>query len=60
MRREEITFNDVYHNFKRRLPNLSKHVEYWRPDGYLSVRVFLTDGAQLVYKYLDKRPVFVA
>lgn len=58
MRQEKVTFTDVYKDFKARLPNLSKGVSYWQPNGYLSIRIFFRDGSQMVYDYLYKKGVF--
>ena len=58
MRAEKVTFADVYKDFKARLPNLSKGVSHWQPDGYLSIRIFFWDGSQMVYDYLYKKGVF--
>lgn len=58
MQQEKVSFADIYKDFKERLPNLSKGVVYWKPDGYLSIRIFFLDGSQMVYDYLYKRGVF--
>jgi hypothetical protein len=58
MRAEKVTFADVYKDFKARLPNLSKGVSHWQPNGYLSIRIFFWDGSQMVYDYLYKKGVF--
>lgn len=52
--REKITWQDVYKDFKIRLPNLSKRATYWKPRGYLSITVYLEDGSQMAYDYLYK------
>ena len=58
MRQEKVTFTDVYRDFKARLPNLSKGVAYWRPNGYLSIQIVFKDGSQMVYDYLYQKGVF--
>ena len=59
MRREKVTFTDIYKDFKARLPNLSKRVLYWRPNGYLSIQVFFQDGSQMIYDYFYKKGNFI-
>lgn len=58
MRSEKVTFADVYEDFKARLPNLSKGAAYWKPNGYLSIRIFFWDGSQMIYDYLYKKGIF--
>lgn len=58
MRQEKVTFKDVYQDFKARLPNLSKGVQYWLPNGYLTIKIFFWDGSEMVYDYLYKKGVF--
>jgi hypothetical protein len=57
--RKKITWNDVYKDFKIRLPNLSKKVTYWKPRDYLSITVYFEDGSQMVYDYLYKKASFI-
>lgn len=57
--RGKITWNDIYKDFKIRLPNLSKRATYWKPRGYLSITVYFEDGSQMAYDYLYKKASFI-
>ncbi len=59
MRQEKITFTDIYKDFKKRFPNLSKKTEDWRPNGYLSILIFFKDSSEMVYDYLWKKGSFI-
>lgn len=56
---KKITWQDIYNDFKARLPNLSKEAIEYRPYGYLSILIFFTDGSQLVYDFLSERAFFL-
>lgn len=58
MQQEKLTFTDIYNDFRMRLPNLSKGVNYWKPNGYLSIRIAFKDGSQMVYDYLTRKGTF--
>ena len=58
--REKITWDDIYKDFKIRLPNLSKIATYWKPRGYLSITVHFEDGSKMAYDYLYKKATFIA
>lgn len=57
--REKITWQDIYKDFRIRLPNLSKRAAYWKPRGYLSITVYFEDGSEIAYDYLCKKVSFI-
>ena len=59
MRTEKVKFKDIYDDFKIRMPNLSKKVEHWRPNGYLSIWIFFRDGSQMIYDYFYSKGAFI-
>lgn len=58
MRKEKITFVDVYNDFKTQFPTLSRGASHWKPNGYLSIQVFFQDGSEMTYDYSNKKGSF--
>lgn len=52
---KKITWLEIYQDFQRRFPRLSKDVARYQPNGYLSILVFFRDGTKLVYDYMEQR-----
>lgn len=52
---EKITWNKIFKDFKRRHPNLSKNVSYWRPFDYATIIIYLKDGMIITYNYDEHR-----
>lgn len=56
---EKITWENVYEDFIFRHPNLAKMCVWWRPQDYLTILLYLSDGMQVVYDYSNKRSIFL-
>lgn len=52
---KKITWYEIYQDFQRRFPRLSKDAARYQPNGYLSILVFFRDGTKLVYDYMEQR-----
>ncbi|MBS6180554.1 MAG: hypothetical protein KH921_07175 [Erysipelotrichaceae bacterium] len=52
---KKITWSDIYLDFQRRFPNLSKKAIHYCANGYLSIQVFFDDGSKMNYDYMAQR-----
>lgn len=52
---KKITWYEIYQDFRRRFPRLSKDAARYQPNGYLSILVYFRDGTKLVYDYMEQR-----
>ncbi|RZS94190.1 hypothetical protein [Cuneatibacter caecimuris] len=52
---KKITWYEIYQDFQRRFPRLSKDAARYQPNGYLSILVYFRDGTQLIYDYMEQR-----
>lgn len=52
---KKIAWYEIYQDFQRRFPRLSKDAARYQPNGYLSILVYLRDGTKLVYDYMEQR-----
>lgn len=55
----KITWSEIYSDFRRRHPNLSKGVLDYRPHDYLTIKIIFRDGSEMVYDYDSKRATFI-
>lgn len=51
----KITWLEVYRDFQRRFPNLSKRAVHYRANGYLSILIYFMDGSKMIYDYLEQK-----
>lgn len=49
------SWEELYANFKKLYPRLSKSSVRFRPYGYMSILIFFTDGMKMVYDDLIKQ-----
>lgn len=52
---KKITWYEIYQDFQRRFPRLSKDAAHYQPNGYLSILVYFRDGTKMVYDYMEQR-----
>ncbi len=52
---KKITWLEIYQDFQRRFPTLSKNAVQYRANGYMSILVYFADGSQMVYDYMAQR-----
>lgn len=52
---KKITWFEIYQDFQRRFPKLSKNASCYHPNGYLSILVYFMDGTKMIYDYMGKR-----
>lgn len=50
--RDKVTWEDIYADFKRRFPKLSKLSVRYIPYGYLTILIYFSDGGKIIYDYL--------
>lgn len=56
---DKVLWIDIFKDFKQRHPNLSKNVEYWRPDNFLRIEIFMKDGTKMMYEYDKHKATFL-
>ena len=56
---KEITWAQIYRDFKKRHPRLSKHTLRYSPSGYLQIMVYMDDGAKISYDFFASSGKFV-
>lgn len=56
---KKITWREIYKDFCRQLPTLSKQAVDFRPHDYMTIIVYLKDGTRMLYDGLQKRATFV-
>lgn len=56
---KKVKWKDVYEEFKRLYPNLSKRVMHYEPHSFATIQLFLSDGVRMLYDYDNKRAVIV-
>lgn len=52
---KKITWFEIYQDFQRRFPRLSKNAAYYQPNGFLSILVYFVDGTKIIYNYMEQR-----
>ena len=52
---KKVTWLEIYQDFQRRFPRLSKNAARYPPNGYLSILVYFMDGTKMVYDYMEQR-----
>lgn len=55
----ELTWRDIFADFKCRHPNLSKTAAGFRPYDFATIMVYLRDGSSMIYNYDKKRAAFL-
>lgn len=45
----KITWNDIYEEFRKKFPKLSKAAVRHVPYGYMSILIYFSDGSKMVY-----------
>lgn len=53
--KRQVTWKDIFNNFKTVYPNLSKGVADYRAYDYMSIIVYFKDGSQMIYDDVRKR-----
>lgn len=56
---DQITWNDIYNDFKISYPTLSKHVVSYEPYCYATIKVFIPNVGAMIYNYDSKKATFV-
>lgn len=56
----KITWNDIYEEFRKKFPQMSKTAIRYAPYGYMSILVYFSDGSKLVYDSMDGRGRLIA
>ncbi len=51
---KKITWLDIYRDFKKHFPTLSKDAVHYQANGYLSILVYFGDGSRMVYDYMEQ------
>ena len=51
----KITWSDVYDDFKRRHPSLSKIAPDFQPYNYATIKLYFIDGKRMTYNYDTKK-----
>lgn len=52
---EKITWFDIYSDFKRRFPTMSKDAPDFQPHSYATIKLYFTDGRRMLYNYDTKK-----
>lgn len=55
----ELTWKDIYNEFRQLHPNMKKQVADYRPHSYLTIVVYMKDGSKVLYDYTTKRCSFL-
>lgn len=55
MREKKLPWIEIFKEFKRNHPNLSKQIVRFEPSGYAEITIFLNTGDKIIYNYLDKK-----
>lgn len=58
--RREIRWIDIYTDFKKTYPKLSKDVIRYEPHGHLVIAVHFRDATKMLYDYANRRARFVS
>lgn len=53
--KQNMTWKDIFNNFKTVYPNLSKGVADYRPYDYMTIVVYFEDGSKMLYDDVRKR-----
>ena len=53
------TWHELFESFKSRYPTLSKSAVDYRPYGYLTILVYLSDGVKIKYNDEIKQAQFI-
>ncbi|GHU53552.1 hypothetical protein AGMMS49975_11910 [Clostridia bacterium] len=59
MRPSTITWANIYKEFRKNCPNYSKKAIHYEPNGFLEIRIFMTDGTKMTYDYDRKELKFL-
>lgn len=51
LKKEKITWEKVFKDFKDRWPSLRKSATYWCPHSYATIMIYLTGGERCLYNY---------
>lgn len=60
MRREKITWDKIYKDFRTRHPNFAKKVLGFQPYDYGKIMLYFSEGEKMVYDFDTKKAVYVA
>lgn len=55
---QKLNWNDVYQDFRKRHPRLSRMSLNYIPKSYAEILIYLKDGTKLVYNYDTRRVRF--
>lgn len=55
----KITWAEIYYDFEKRHPKLSKTIEQWRPYDFATVMMYTKDGYCMTYNYDTKQARFI-
>ncbi len=58
--RREIRWTDIYTDFKKTYPKLSKDIIRYEPHGHLVIAVHFRDATKMLYDYTNRRARFVS
>ena len=51
---KKVTWLEIYQDFQRRFPRLSKNAARYQPNGYLSILVYFKKKTKMVYDYMEQ------
>ena len=55
----KITWEQIYRDFEKRHPRLSKRALRYTPSGYLQIMVYMDDGAKISYDFFTSSGKFI-
>jgi hypothetical protein len=47
----KLPWKQIYTDFRKRHPNLKKHVTHWCPHDYATILLWMDDGSMFTYNY---------
>lgn len=57
---DKITWSDILSDFKKKYPKLSRRMIDYRPYGYMTIIISLTDGEKVIYDFFDRKVCFLS
>lgn len=56
---KKISWKMIYKDFKQRHPNLAKKTVHYCPKDYLTIEIWLDDGAMITYDYFKSKAIIL-
>ena len=56
---DKITWKELYSEFRKTYPTLSKLAVWYRPQDWMTILIYFSDGTKIKYDGFEKKAAFV-